>query len=99
MATVNSNFDGSRGRRSRLNFYDEASYVSEDMFAATLPFVTQNSDFALGGDVDVTLLPPNFPNQVICASSAGSMDDVFIKDIKKQLCIPWRETKIILCRY
>lgn len=83
LATVNSNFDGSRGRRSRLNFYDEASYVSEDMFAATLPFVTQNSDFALGGDVDVTLLPPNFPNQVICASSAGSMDDVFYKRYKE----------------
>ena len=83
MATVNSNFDGSRGRRSRLNFYDEASYVSEDMFAATLPFVTQNSDFALGGDVDVTLLPPNFPNQVVCASSAGSMDDVFYKRYKE----------------
>lgn len=79
LATINSNFDGSRGRRSRLNFYDEAAYVSEDMFAATLPFVTQNSDFALGGDIDVTLLPPNFPNQVICASSAGSMDDVFYK--------------------
>ena len=83
LATVNSNFDGSRGRRSRLNFYDEASYVSEDMFAATLPFVTQNSDFALGGDVDVTLLPPNFPNQVVCASSAGSMDDVFYKRYKE----------------
>lgn len=83
LATVNSNFDGSRGRRSRLNFYDEASYVSEDMFAATLPFVTQNSDFALGGDVDVTLLPPNFPNQVICASSAGSMDDMFYKRYKE----------------
>lgn len=83
LATVNSNFDGSRGRRSRLNFYDEASYVSEDMFAATLPFVTQNSDFVLGGDVDVTLLPPNFPNQVICASSAGSMDDVFYKRYKE----------------
>lgn len=83
LATVNSNFDGSRGRRSRLNFYDEASYVSEDMFAATLPFVTQNSDFALGGDIDVTLLPPNFPNQVVCASSAGSMDDVFYKRYKE----------------
>jgi hypothetical protein len=83
LATINSNFDGSRGRRSRLNFYDEASYVSEDMFAATLPFVTQNSDFALGGDIDVTLLPPNFPNQVICASSAGSMDDVFYKRYKE----------------
>ena len=53
------------------------------MFAATLPFVTQNSDFALGGDIDVTLLPPNFPNQVICASSAGSMDDVFFKRYKE----------------
>lgn len=83
LATVNSNFDGSRGRRSRLNFYDEASYVSEDMFAATLPFVTQNSDFALGGDIDVTLLPPNFPNQIVCASSAGSMDDVFYKRYKE----------------
>ena len=83
LATINSNFDGSRGRRSRLNFYDEASYVSEDMFAATLPFVTQNSDFALGGDIDVTLLPPNFPNQIVCASSAGSMDDVFYKRYKE----------------
>lgn len=83
LATINGNFDGARGRRSRLNFYDEASYVSEDMFAATLPFVTQNSDFALGGDIDVTLLPPNFPNQVIYASSAGSTDDVFFKRYKE----------------
>lgn len=83
LATINSNFDGSRGHRSRLNFYDEASYVSEDMFSATLPFVTQNSDFALGGDVDVTLLPPNFPNQIVYASSAGSMDDFFYKKYKE----------------
>jgi len=40
IATVNSNFDASRGKRSRLNFYDEASYVLEDMYTATLPFVT-----------------------------------------------------------
>ena len=83
LATINSNFDGSRGRRSRLNFYDEASYVSEDMYAATLPFVAQNSDFALGGDIDITLLPPNFPNQVVYASSAGSTDDVFFKRYKE----------------
>ena len=83
LATINSNFDGSRGRRSRLNFYDEASYVSEDMYAATLPFVAQNSDFALGGDIDITLLPPNFPNQVVYASSAGSTDDVFYKRYKE----------------
>jgi hypothetical protein len=83
LATVNSNFDAARGRRSRLNFYDEASYVPEDMFMATLPFVTQNSDFALGGDIDVSLLPPNFPNQIIFASSAGSVDDYFWKMYKE----------------
>lgn len=53
------------------------------MLAATLPYVTQNSDFALGGDANVTLLPQNFPNQVVCASSAGSMDDVFYKRYKE----------------
>jgi len=83
LATINSNYDGSRGKRSRLNFYDEASYVMEDMYNATLPFVTQNSDFALGGNVDVSLLAPNFPNQIIFASSAGSVDDYFYKMYKE----------------
>lgn len=83
LATINSNYDASRGKRSRLNFYDEAAYIPEDMFMATLPFVTQNSDFALGGDVDVSLLPPNFPNQIIFASSAGSIDDYFWKMYKE----------------
>ena len=83
LATVNSNYDGKRGIRSRLNFYDEASYTPPDMFTATEPFTAQNSDFKLGGDVDVTLLPLDFPNQMIYASSAGSMDDVFYKRYKE----------------
>lgn len=83
LATVNSNYDGWRGIRSRLNFYDEASYTPPDMFTATEPFTAQNSDFKLGGNVDVTLLPPDFPNQMIYASSAGSMDDVFYKRYKE----------------
>jgi len=83
ISTVNSNYTGSRGKRSRLNFYDEASYVLEDMYAATLPFVTQNSDFALGGKIDPSLLPPNFPNQIVFASSAGSVDDYFYKMYKE----------------
>lgn len=53
------------------------------MYTATLPFVTQNSDFALGGNIDVSLLPPNFPNQVIFASSAGSVDDYFYRMYKE----------------
>ena len=83
LATINSNFDASRGKRSRINFYDEGSYVPEEMYVATLPFVTQNSDFALGGNIDVSLLPPNFPNQIIFASSAGSVDDYFYRMYKE----------------
>ena len=83
LATVNSNYDGKRGIRSRLNFYDEASYTPPDMYDATEPFTAQNSDFKLGGDVDVTLLPPDFPSQTVYASSAGSMDDVFYKRYKE----------------
>lgn len=83
LSTINSNYDASRGKRSRLNFYDEASYIPEDMYMATLPFVTQNSDFALGGDIDVSLIPPNFPNQIIFASSAGTTDDYFWKMYKE----------------
>lgn len=83
LATVNSNYDGKRGIRSRLNFYDEASYTPSDMFAATEPFTAMNSDFKMGGDIDVTLVPPDFPNQTIYASSAGSMDDVFYKRYKE----------------
>ena len=83
LATVNSNYDGKRGIRSMLNFYDEASYTSADMYAATEPFTAMNSDFQLGGNKDVTLLPPRFQNQTIYASSAGSMDDVFYKRYKE----------------
>ncbi len=47
LATVNSNFDGSRGRRSRLNFYDEASYVSRRYVCCYSSICPQNSDLAL----------------------------------------------------
>lgn len=82
LATVNSNYDAFRGKRSRLNFYDEAGFIPEDMFTATEPFTLQNADFKMGGDVDVTLLPPNFPNQRIYASTASGMDEHFYKMYK-----------------
>ena len=83
LKTINSNYDGKRGERSRLIFYDEASYTPPDMFTATEPFIAQNANFVLGGNKDVTLMPPNFVNQMIYASSAGSMDDVFYKRYKE----------------
>lgn len=81
--TLNSNYDGSRGKRSNCNFYDETGFMLEKAFSATEPFTTQNSDFKLGGDIDVSLEPQSFPNQLIYASSASSIDTYFFKKYKE----------------
>lgn len=81
--TLNSNYDGSRGKRSQCNFYDETGFMLEKAFSATEPFTTQNSDFKLGGDIDVSLEPQSFPNQLIYASSASSIDTYFFKKYKE----------------
>lgn len=69
-------------KRSNLNFYDESGFAPDELFLTSEPFTTQNSDFRLGGDVDVTLLPKQFPNQLIYASSASSTDTYFFKQYK-----------------
>lgn len=81
--TVNSNYDKARGKRSNLNWYDEASYIPEDMYEAVDKFTSQDADFALGGDKDVSLAAPRFPNQRVYASSMGSTDDRFYKLYKE----------------
>ena len=77
--TLNSIPDNLRSKRSSLNFYDEAGYIPDELFIATEPFTTQNSNFRLGGNLDVTLYPKQFPNQLIYASSASSVDTYFYK--------------------
>lgn len=80
--TLNSIPDNLRSRRSNCNFYDEAGYIPDELFVATEPFTTQNSNFSLGGDVDVATRPKQFPNQLIYASSASSVDTYFYKKYK-----------------
>ena len=53
-------------------------YIPDELFIATEPFTTQNSNFRLGGNLDVTLYPKQFPNQLIYASSASSVDTYFL---------------------
>jgi hypothetical protein len=77
--SLNGAFDNIRGKRSNLNLYDEAGFISEELFTATEPFLTQNSSFKLGGKVDVSLEPKSFPNQRIFASSASTTDSYFFK--------------------
>jgi hypothetical protein len=77
--SLNGAYDSNRGKRSNLNVYDEAGFASDELFEATMPFITQNSDFKLGGNIDLTLQPKEFPNQVIFASSASSIDTYFYR--------------------
>lgn len=62
----------------------------EKAFSATEPFTTQDANFKLGGDVDVSLEPKSFPNQLIYASSASSVDTYFFskyKEFSKQMML------------
>lgn len=77
--SLNGSSDSNRSKRSNLNFYDESGFAADDLFTASEPFTTQNSDFKLGGNIDVTLMPHQFPNQLIYASSASSVDTYFFR--------------------
>lgn len=77
--SLNGSFDNNRSKRSNLNFYDESGFAPDELFTTSEPFTTQNSDFRLGGDIDVTLVPKQMPNQLLYASSASSTDTYFFR--------------------
>lgn len=77
--SLNGVINNIRSKRSNCNFYDESGFTPDELFTASEPFCTQNSGFRLGGDVDVILFPKQFPNQLIYASSASSIDTYFFK--------------------
>ena len=77
--SLNGAINNLRSRRSNCNFYDESGFAPDELFTASLPFITQNSSFRLGGDVDVSTFPKQFPNQAIFASSASSTDTFFFR--------------------
>src|SRR5699024_10207932 len=86
--SLNSVPDNIRSKRSNLNFYDESGFTSDELFEASEPFAVQSSDFRLGGDSDVTLLPKQIPNQLIYASSASATDTYFYekyRDFSKRM--------------
>ena len=73
-------------KRSNCNFYDEAAFTSDEIFETSEPFITQSSDFVDGVGYDMTdslVEPPQFPNQCIYASSAGSVDQYFFRKYRE----------------
>jgi hypothetical protein len=77
--SLNGSFDNNRSKRSNLNFYDESGFAQDELFTTSEPFAVQNSDFRLGGDLDVTLFPKQMPNQLVYASSASSTDTYYFR--------------------
>lgn len=74
--------------RSNLNVYDEGGFSPAELFEATKPFTTQDSNFKLGGNIDLEIMPEQFPNQLLYASSASSVDTYFYelyRDFSKKM--------------
>lgn len=80
--TLNSAVDSARGYRAECVVFDEGGWLSEEQFNVFAAFTAQNSNFKLGGNVDVRTLPKEFPHQLLYASSASSVDTAFYKKFK-----------------
>lgn len=88
--TLNSNINAKRGKRAEAVYFDEGGWLSEEEFNVIGAFTTQDSNFKLGGDVDVTTLPKGLPHQLLYASSASSIDTAFYqryRDFSKKMLL------------
>ena len=81
--SLNGNAEGIRSKRANLIGFDEGGFIPAELYVSAMPFITQDSNFKLGGHVDMSLLPKEFPNQVIMASSASSTDTYFWERYKE----------------
>lgn len=88
--TLNSNINAKRGKRAEAVYFDEGGWLSEEEFNVIGAFTTQNADFKLGGDIDVSTLPKDIPHQLLYASSASSVDTAFYnkyRDFSKKMLL------------
>lgn len=71
-------------KRSSLTVFDECAFCAEELITAVEPFSTQSSDAQYGADMtkNQDLLPMQPHNQIIYASSQGSVDTVFYRRYK-----------------
>ena len=72
-----------RGKRSNLNIYDEAGFVSKETFEVCNPFTVQDSGFKLGANFDAETYPTDVPNQRLYVGSASDTDSFFYKQYKE----------------
>jgi len=72
-----------RGKRSNLNIYDEAGFVSKETFEVCNPYTVQDSGFKLGANFDADIYPMDMPNQRLYVGSASDTDSFFYKQYRE----------------
>ncbi len=88
--TLNSSVNSKRGKRAEAVCFDESGWLSEEVFSVIEPYTAQNTDFKLGGGVDITTLPKGLPNQLLYTSSASDVESSFYgkyKEYSKQMLL------------
>ena len=74
---------GARGRRSNVNIYDEAGFISQDTFDVTEPYMAQTAEFKLGSDFDPEVYPKDIPNIRLYVGSASDTNSNFYAKYKE----------------
>lgn len=72
-----------RGRRSNVNIYDEAGFISQDTFDVTEPYMSQDASFKLGGAFNAEVYPPDIPNIRLYIGSASDTNSNFYAKYKE----------------
>ena len=84
------NINAKRGKRCECVCFDEGGWLSEEEFNVIGAFTTLDSNFKLGGNIDISSLPKEFPHQLLYASSASSIDTAFYqkyRDFSKKMML------------
>lgn len=85
---VSGSARSARGRRSNVNIYDEAGFISQETYDVTEPYMAQSSEFKLGSSYDPDVYPLDIPNIRLYIGSASDTNSNFYakyKDGTKQM--------------
>lgn len=77
-------------KRCEAVYFDEGGWLTEEDFNVIGAFTAQDANFKLGGNIDVSTIPREFPHQLLYASSASSVDTAFYnkyRDFSKKMLL------------
>ena len=77
-------------KRCEAVYFDEGGWLSEEEFNVIGAFTAQDANFKLGGNLNVSTIPKEFPHQLLYASSASSVDTAFYqkyRDFSKKMLL------------